>query len=93
MHNLEEVVDVTLRDKFKVYFSADASCGYWAVPIKPGEDFSAAVTTPHGQHARWMGMGLRTAMSTYPQFTDLVLGPLPGDDERSIPREEVVSDH
>jgi hypothetical protein len=95
VHSLDEVVDVVLKDKFSVYFSADASCGYWAIPVKPGDEFKTAVITPHGQYAYMrMGMGLKNAMHTYAQFTDMVFGPIPKDEEADQPRfETVIGDH
>jgi hypothetical protein len=33
VHSLDEVIDATLESKFKTHFSADASCGYWAILI------------------------------------------------------------
>jgi hypothetical protein len=63
VHRTDEVVDITMKSKYKGFFSADASCGYWAVPIKPGDEYKAAVITPHGQYAyKRMGMGLKGAM-------------------------------
>ena len=94
MHSLDEVVDVVLKAKFTTFFTADASCGYWAVPIKPGDEYKAAVITPHGQYAyRRMGMGLKNAMHIYAQFTDMVFGPLPraeDPDHREVDREETI---
>jgi len=48
VYSLDEVIDVTLKHKFRLYFSGDASCGYWAIPIEPGDEYKAAVITPYG---------------------------------------------
>lgn len=78
MHQMEEVLDTVIKSKWKTFFSADASNGYWAIPIQPGDEHKAGITTPHGQYMYLrMGQGLKGAPHTYSQFTDLVFGPLP----------------
>ena len=81
MHNIEEVLNTLIKPAFKVFFSADATNGYWAVPIKPGDEFKAAILAPNGQWLyRRMGQGLKGAPHTYSQFTDLAFGPIPKTD-------------
>ncbi|KAJ6125848.1 Ribonuclease H-like protein [Penicillium samsonianum] len=93
VHNFDEVVDVVLKSKFSTYFTADASCGYWAVPIKPGDEFKAVVITTHGQYAhRRMGISLKNAMHTYAQFTGMVFGQLPGSEGNSR-QDSTIGDH
>jgi hypothetical protein len=81
MHNLEEVLDVLVKPTFVVFFSSDAANGYWAVPLRKGDEHKAAITAPNGQWLfRHMGQGLKGAPYTYSQFTDLVFGLLPRTD-------------
>ena len=93
MHQLEEVLDTIVKPKFTTFFSTDASNGYWAVPIKPGDEYKAGVVTPHGQYVyRRMGQGLKGAPHTYSQFSDLVFGPIPkNDDQPRFP--SLIGDH
>ena len=76
MHRIEEVTDTIIKLKLNTFFSTDASNGYWAIPIKDGDQYKAGLVTPHGQyiHLR-MGQGLKGACATYSQFDDLVFGP------------------
>ena len=78
MHRIDEVIDTIIKPKYRVFFSTDASNGYWAVPIKAGDEYKTGFVTPHGQYIyRRMGQGLKGACATYSQFGDLVFGPLP----------------
>ena len=72
MHHLEEVVDTLIKPNYKVYFSSDASNGYWAVPVRPCDRNKTGFLTPNGQ---WV----------YLRITDLVFGPLPPNSE-GVPR-------
>jgi len=93
MHNLEEVLDTLVRPDFRVFFSADATNGYWAIPIRKGDEHKAAIVTPNGQWLyRRMGMGLKGAPHTYAQFTDLVFGPLPATTETPAMK-TIIRDH
>jgi len=78
MHRMEEVIEILMKEKFSVYFSTDASHGYWAIPLKVEDWNKTGFLTPNGQwvYTR-MGMGLKGAPHTYAQFSDLVFGPLP----------------
>jgi len=81
-HRIEEVIDIIVKPKFKVFFSSDASNGYWAVLVRPGDEHKCAIVTPHGQYLYLrMGQGLKGAAATYTQFGDLVFGPLPKTEE------------
>ena len=78
MHRIDEVLETVIRPKHTCFFITDGSNGYWAVKIKPGDEYKAAFVTPHGQYLYLrMGQGLIGAPHTYAQFTDLVFGPLP----------------
>lgn len=78
MHRIEDVIDVMIRPRYLVYFSSDASNSYWAIPMKPGDEYKTGVITPNGQYIYLrMGQGLKGACATYSQFGDMVFGPLP----------------
>ena len=56
----------------------DASNGYWAVLIRPGDEYKAGFVMPYRQYLYLrMGQGLKGSTHTYAQFMDLVFGPLP----------------
>lgn len=81
-HRIEEVIETIIKPKFIMFFGTDASCGYWAVPMKAGDEYKTGIVTPHGQYFYLrMGMRLKGASHTYAQFTDLVFGPLPATAE------------
>lgn len=78
MHRIEEVIEVVVVPGYTTFFSTDATNGYWAVPIRPGDEYKTGFTTPHGQYFYLrMGQGLKGAPMTYAQFTDVVFGPMP----------------
>ncbi|TAQ83554.1 hypothetical protein B7494_g8120 [Chlorociboria aeruginascens] len=82
MHNMEEVLETLIKTSFTVFFSSDATNSYWAVPIRPGDEYKSAILAPNGQWLfKRMGQGLKGAPHTYSQFTDLVFGPLPKTDK------------
>lgn len=37
MHRLEKVLNIIIKPGYDVYFIADASNGYWVVPIKESD--------------------------------------------------------
>lgn len=94
MHHLEEVIAILIKPKFRVYFSSDASNGYWAVITKAEDRNKTGFLTPNGQwvYVR-MGQGLKGAPHTYAQFSDLVFGPLPPNDEGVARMPSLIGDH
>lgn len=81
-HRIDEVIDTVIKPKYKAFFCTDAANGYWAVPIKEGDQYKTGFVTPHGQYIYLrMGQGLKGACATYSQFEDLTFGPLPKTDE------------
>ena len=50
MHLIDEVLDTVIRPGYTCFFSADATNGYWAIPIKAGDEYKAGIITPHGQY-------------------------------------------
>ena len=78
MHRIDEVLETVIRPGYTCFFITDISNGYWAIPIRPGDEYKAGFVMPHGQYLyRQMGQGLKGGAHTYAQFTDLVFEPLP----------------
>ncbi len=86
MHLLEDVIETIITPRFTVYFTSDASNGYWAVPMRRSDINKTGFITPNGQwvYCR-MGQGLKGAPFTYAQFGDIVFGPLPPN-SNGVPR-------
>ena len=77
MHCIKEVIDTIIRPKHRCYFISDALNGYWAVQMKPGDEYKTGFVIPHGQYAYLrMSQGLIGALYTYSQFNDIVFGHL-----------------
>lgn len=80
MHHLEEVINTLIKPHFIVFFSSDASNGYWAIPMKWSDINKTGFIAPNGQWVYLrMGQGLKGGPHTYAQFSDLVFGPLPAN--------------
>ncbi|KAF2966539.1 hypothetical protein GQX73_g7005 [Xylaria multiplex] len=78
MHNRDEDFDVLIQGGHSVFFKADASNGYWAIPVRAQDQWKTAVVTPHGMYLyKRMAQGLCGAPHTYSQFGDIVFGPHP----------------
>ena len=77
MHRLEEVVVILVKPGRNVFFKSDAANGYWAIPMKQGDENKTGFIAPNGQ---WVylriGQELKGGPFTYAQFSDLVFGPL-----------------
>jgi hypothetical protein len=56
MHRIEDVIDTIIQLRFSAWFVSDASNGYWAVPIKKGDEYKTGIITPHGQYV-YLRMG------------------------------------
>lgn len=94
MHHLEEVIATLIKPKYPVFFSADVSNGYWALPMKKEDINKTGFITPNGQWVYLrMGQGLKGAPHTYAQFTDLVFGPLPPNNEGVARMSSLIGDH
>lgn len=75
MHHTKEVINTIIQPKHRCYFITDASNGYWAIQIKPGDNYKTGFVTPHGQYAYLrMDQGLIGAPYTYFQFSDMIFG-------------------
>ena len=78
MYRIEEVIDTIIRPKHHCYFITDASNGYWAVRMKPRDEYKTGFVTPHGQYAYLqIGQGLIGAPHTYSHVSDMVFRHLP----------------
>ncbi len=93
MHHIEEVIDTIIRPKHRCYFITDASNGYWAVRMKPGDEYKTGFVTPHGQYAYLrMSQGLIGAPHIYSQSSDMVFGHLPKT--ATVPAQQsLIGDH
>jgi hypothetical protein len=81
-HLIEEVTDILNQADLGCYISADALSSYWAICMRPGDEYKTAFLTPHGQFFyRRMGQGLKGSVYTYTMFADLTFGWLPKTDE------------
>lgn len=91
VHRFEEVLNTIIKPGFDVYFTADASNGYWVVPMKDSDCNKAGFVTFSGSWVDLrMGQGLKGAAHTYFQLSDLVFGPLPATNDNSIPRQDTI---
>src|SRR5438034_1247838 len=89
MHHIDEVLEMVIRPRYTCFFITDALNGYWAVPIRPGDEYKAGFVMSHGQYLYLrMGQGLKVSAHTYTQFTDLVFGPLPKSE--TMPRMNLI---
>ena len=78
MHSLEEVVNTLIRAGLGVYFTSDAANSHWTIPTRKRDINKTGIIGPNGQWVYLrMGQGMKRAPFTYPQFGDLVFGPLP----------------
>lgn len=94
MHHLEEVINILLRPKYRVYFYSDAANGYWAIKTKLEDQNKTGFLAPNGQWVYLrMGQGLKGAPFTYAQFTDLVFGPLPANSDGVLRSKSLIGDH
>ena len=81
MHLIEKVIDTIIWPKHRCYFITDASNGYWAVQIKPRNEYKTGFITPYGQYAYFqIGQSLINAFHIYSQLNDMVFGPFPKTD-------------
>ena len=94
MHYLEEVIEIVIKPRYRMYFSLDASNGYWAILLRKGDANKTGFLTPNGQWVYLrMGQGLKGAPHTYAQFSDLVFGPLPPNDKGVARMGTLIGNH
>lgn len=77
-HNQTHVFEDILQSGHGVFFQGDAAHGYHGVMMTPGDEYKAAVITPHAQYfTNRMPQGMAGASHTYSALGDVVFGPWP----------------
>ena len=95
MHHLKKVLETLIKLKLLCYFSTDVFNSYWAVSIKPEDEYKAEIITSHGQYTYWqMSQGLKGASHIYSQFTDLVFESTPWNNHtKKVRMLIIIKDH
>ena len=84
MKRVEPVVNLLSQDKYKKgpKFQADATNGYYAIPLWPEHTYKTAFSCNLGQFCyNVMGQGLTGAPYTYSRMKDIAMGTIPEPDE------------
>lgn len=84
MKRIEPVVNLLSLEKYKCgpKFQADATNGYYAIPLWPGHAYKTAFSCSLGQYCyNVMGQGLSGAPHTYSRLKDIAMGPIPSPNE------------
>ena len=77
-HNIETNLNDICIGKPTYYSKTDAKNGYWAIPIRPGDEWLTGFISPIGLFCyRRTAQGLKNVPMTYARFGDLVFGALP----------------
>ncbi|KAF5012459.1 hypothetical protein FDECE_1511 [Fusarium decemcellulare] len=85
-HDLETDIDSVYCGRPRVFSQADASNGFWGIPIYPPDRYKTGFTAPHGQFCyNNMPQGLTGSPTTYARFGDMVFGHLFFEDESELP--------
>lgn len=80
MRRIEPILNKMANHRWKVFFKADASNGYWAVPLVEHHQYKTAFITALGQFCyKRMGQGLTGACGTFARLKDLMAGHITGD--------------
>ena len=88
-HRIDKVLETMIWPEYTCFFIMDASNGYWAIPIRPGNKHKTGIVTLHGQYLYLqMRQGLKRGPYTYTQFIDLVFGPFSKSD--AIPQMDII---
>jgi len=75
---IEVVVEGLTSSWIVVYFSTDASNGYWGIPLARYDVSKTGFVVPYGQYAYLsMSQGLAGGVHTYSRFQDVTFGPIP----------------
>ena len=91
MHRLKKVLDIIIKLGYNVYFIADASNGYWVVPMKESNCNKTRLVIPKNLWVYLhMKQRLKGASHTYTQFSDLIFGPLPATKDKCIPWQDTI---
>ncbi len=93
MHRIEKIIDTIIRPKHRCYFITDASNDYWAVRLKPGDEYKTGFVILHSQYVYLrIGQGLVGTPHTYSQFSDMVFEHL--SKTQTIPAQSsLIGDH
>lgn len=81
VHNQAHIFEDLLQAGHGVFFQADAAHGFHGVRITPGDEYKAAVITPHAQYfTSRMPQGMTGSINTYCALGDMMFGqwPMPG---------------
>ena len=93
MHRIEEVVETVIQPKFIVFFTTDATAGYWAISMRREDEYKTGVIILHRHYAYLrMGIGLKRASQTYAKFEDLTFGHLPATEDEPE-QKTILKDH
>jgi hypothetical protein len=66
IYNLKEVLNTLVKLVFIIFFLANATHRYWAVPIRRGDEYKVVIIALNRQWLfRRMGQGLKGAAYTY----------------------------
>ena len=78
MRRVEPILNNMMQPRFKVYWWADASNGFFAVPMYPPHAYKTGFSCFLGQFCYLrMAQGLCGAPHTFAQLKDYVGGPIP----------------
>ena len=78
MRRMEPVLHDISQSHIKCLFQADASNGYWAVPLHPEHAYKSAFSSAFGQMCYLrMGQGLTGSPGTYARLKDIATGDIP----------------
>ena len=78
MRRVEPILNNLMQPRFKLYWWADASNGFFAVPMSPPHAYKTGFSRFLGQFFYlWMAQGLCGAPHTFVQLKDYMGGPIP----------------
>ena len=96
MKRIEPIVNLLSQEKFKKgpKFQADATNGYYAIPLWEEHAYKTAFSCNLGQFCyNVMGQGLTGAPHTYSRMKDLAMGSIPEpDEEQALHGDQQVED-
>lgn len=93
MKRIEPVVNLLSQEKYKLgpKFQADATNGYYAIPLWSEHAYKTAFSCSLGQFCyNVMGQGLSRAPHTYSRLKDIAMGPIPEPKEEDAIHGELV---
>ena len=94
MHQMEEVIEIVIKPKFKVFFGADAANRYCTIPMKLGHKYKTEIVMLYGQYVYLqISQELKGALHTYAQYLDLTFKHLSSNNERTNKHKLLIGDH